>query len=97
VSQAVARLRDTGAIETSVDPADRRRTLVMPATDRAARKERTADLEPIDELLAATLVERLGPDGADHLDEARAALEVLADLFIPDRARTHERELAPRA
>jgi DNA-binding MarR family transcriptional regulator len=97
VSQAVARLRDTGALETGVDPNDRRRTLVMPATDRAARNERTAELEPIDDLLAAALVERLGPGGADRVAEASAALEVLADLFIPDRASAPERQLEPQA
>jgi DNA-binding MarR family transcriptional regulator len=99
VSQAVARLRESGALETSVDPADRRRTLVMPI-DRAARPEREhQELEPIDELLEAALVERLGPQGAGRVAEATAALEVLAELFIPDRARVleHERLLEPQA
>src|SRR5262245_33577550 len=76
VSQAVARLRDDGVLETGVDPTDRRRTLVEPVRDRARDR---GELEPVDALLAAALVERLGPDGADRVGEATAALEVLAD------------------
>jgi DNA-binding MarR family transcriptional regulator len=93
VSQAVARLRDSGVLETGVDPIDRRRTLVSPSPEHQARTERSRDeLEPIDELLEAALVERLGPAGAGHVGEATAALELLAALFTPDRTR----ELEPR-
>jgi DNA-binding MarR family transcriptional regulator len=88
VSQAVARLRASGVLETGVDPADRRRTLVSPSPEHLARIERGRDeLEPIDDLLEAALVERLGPAGADHVAEATAALDLLAALFTPDRTR----------
>lgn len=86
VSQAVARLRDDGVLETSIDPGDRRRTLVAPSPEHLARIERNrSELEPIDEILQAALVERLGPSGADHVAEATAALELLAALFVPSR------------
>jgi DNA-binding MarR family transcriptional regulator len=86
VSAAVARLRDSGVLMTSVDPADRRRTLVAPSTEHLARAERgQEEMEPIDDLLEAALVERLGPDGADQVAEATAALELLAGLLIPAR------------
>jgi DNA-binding MarR family transcriptional regulator len=84
VSGAVARLRESGALETTTDPADRRRTLVAPSTDARARAARAEhEQPPVDDLLEAALVEQLGPDGARHLAEATAALEVLARLFTP--------------
>ena len=67
---------------TTVDPDDRRRTLVAPLPEhrnRAALAEH--ELEPIDDIVVAALVERLGPLGADHLAEATAALELLERLF----------------
>jgi DNA-binding MarR family transcriptional regulator len=84
VSAAVARLRESGALETTTDPTDRRRTLVAPSTDARARAARAEhEQPPIDDLLAAALVERHGPDGALHVAEATAALEVLARLLTP--------------
>jgi DNA-binding MarR family transcriptional regulator len=84
VSSAVARLRDGGILETAVDPSDRRRTVVMPSPSHRARAERAdTELESVDALLVEALVERLGPDGAAHLAEATAALELLAGLFTP--------------
>ena len=82
VSASVARLRDLGMLATTVDPDDRRRTLVAPLPEhrnRAALAEH--ELEPIDDIVVAALVERLGPLGADHLAEATAALELLERLF----------------
>jgi DNA-binding MarR family transcriptional regulator len=88
VSQAVARLRDSGVLETSVDRDDRRRTLVAPAPGHVARVERShAELEPIADVLEAALVDRLGESGAGHVAEATAALELLARLLTPDRSR----------
>jgi DNA-binding MarR family transcriptional regulator len=92
VSQAVARLRDDGLLETSVDPADRRRTLVAPSAERVARADRGhPDLEPIDDILEAALVERLGPGGAGHVAELAAALDVLARLLTPARTPVPEK------
>jgi DNA-binding MarR family transcriptional regulator len=88
VSASVARLRELGMLATSVDPHDRRRTLVGPPPehrDRLARAEH--ELEPIDDILTAALVERLGPAGADEVERATAALELLEQLLsspLPD-------------
>jgi DNA-binding MarR family transcriptional regulator len=88
VSQAVARLRDGGVLETSIDRDDRRRTLVSPAPDHVARIDHSRpELGPIDGVLEAALVARLGPPGAGHLAEATAALELLAELLVPAAAR----------
>jgi DNA-binding MarR family transcriptional regulator len=82
VSAAVARLRDDGMLVTTVDPADRRRTLVTLPPEHLAYARRAPDeLPPVDDVLVAALVERLGPDGADHVGEATAALDLLASLF----------------
>jgi DNA-binding MarR family transcriptional regulator len=87
VSAAVARLRESGALETTTDPADRRRTLVAPTLEHQARAARAEhEQPPIDDLLAAALVERLGPGGVEHLAEATAALEALARLLTPPTA-----------
>jgi DNA-binding MarR family transcriptional regulator len=82
VSAAVARLRDDGMLVTNVDPADRRRTLVSLSPEHLANVERAQHtLPPVDDLLVAALVERLGAEGADHVGEATAALDLLASLF----------------
>jgi DNA-binding MarR family transcriptional regulator len=84
VSAAVARLRESGALETTTDPADRRRTLVAPSLEHQARAAQAEhEQPPVDDLLAAALVERLGPDGAVHLPEVTAALDLLARLLTP--------------
>jgi SAM-dependent methyltransferase/DNA-binding MarR family transcriptional regulator len=54
VSGAVARLREGGALETAVDPQDRRRTLVRPAAEVRQRAAQQAP-PPIDGALAAAL------------------------------------------
>jgi DNA-binding MarR family transcriptional regulator len=82
VSSAVARLRDDGMLVTTVDQADRRRTLVAPSPEHLAKAERAQHtLPPVDDLLIAALVERLGEVGAERVGEATAALELLAELF----------------
>jgi DNA-binding MarR family transcriptional regulator len=86
VSAAVARLRDRGVLVTTVDPTDRRRTLVAPSRTHLAKVERAQhEMEPIDDILTAALVERMGPAGAEHVAEATAALELLARLLTPAR------------
>ncbi len=82
VSSSVARLRDLGMLVTTVDPEDRRRTLVAPSPkhrDRPALAEH--EHEPVDAIVTAALVERLGPLGAQQLAEATAALELLERLL----------------
>ncbi|MFJ8436249.1 MarR family transcriptional regulator [Kitasatospora sp. NPDC094019] len=79
VSTAVARLVETGSVETEPDPADRRRRLVRPA---AAPSARVAEVRAatVDDALAAALA---GPDGAAP-DPAvlRAVTEALATLAL---------------
>ncbi|MFB9905709.1 MarR family winged helix-turn-helix transcriptional regulator [Allokutzneria oryzae] len=72
VSASVARLRAEGVLVTSVDPKDRRRTLVREAPDIPRRAERFVK-STVDEVLAEAL-------GTDDPDEVRAAVEFLEDL-----------------
>lgn len=76
VSMAVARLRDGGALQTAVDPADRRRTLVRLSADIPARMARApADsVEPV-------LAEALGIDDPAELADLVSTLTALADRF----------------
>ncbi|MBI1844578.1 MAG: MarR family transcriptional regulator, partial [Actinobacteria bacterium] len=83
VSSAVARLRTAEVLITEADPRDRRRTLVAPSPDHrhlAARTRR--DLRRVEDLVEVSLVDRLGPDGADYVGPVIASLEMLADLFV---------------
>ena len=91
VSSAVARLRDGGVLETMVDPADRRRTLVAPSRTHRARVERAQrEMEPVDDVIETALVERFGPEGVDHLAQATAALALLGHLLAPARTQSSE-------
>jgi DNA-binding MarR family transcriptional regulator len=78
VSASVAQLRDRGALETSVDPGDGRRTLARLAPGMRERAARRASV-PVDGALAAAL------DTSDrgHLKEVLEALEVLTARLIP--------------
>ena len=79
VSNSVARLREADVVTTNSDPADGRRTLVSPSrSQRAKAAQRQADLPDVAEHLSADLVDRLGPEGADHLDEVLNAIDLLA-------------------
>jgi len=80
VSQSVAKLREIGVLETTVDPADRRRTLVRPTPVLRQRAARAGAATPLQEVLASAL------DEAQHgqLGEAVAAIELLAGLFTPE-------------
>jgi len=77
VSASIARLREVGVLETSVDPDDRRRTLarVGPGIGRRSRRAAVA----VDEELAAALG---GSDPAD-LKEVIEALDGLAARLLP--------------
>lgn len=89
VSAAVARLRDEDMVVTAACPKDRRKTLVSCSPAHLERIRTAGDaLEPIDDIVTAALVERLGPDGAARTADAVAALELLAELLIPERPRT---------
>ncbi|MGW0855546.1 MarR family transcriptional regulator [Streptomyces sp. NPDC002690] len=78
VSTAVARLKDTGAITTTPDPADRRRMLVRQSavpSDRVTEVRATT----IDDALARAL----GADAPEHIQEVSDALAVLARHLTP--------------
>lgn len=84
VSASVARLRALGAVETEVDPHDRRRTLVRitPMTIELGRNVRAM---PIEGVLAPVLGgsgEGDGDDG-DEVAEVVDALELLARRLMP--------------
>lgn len=80
VSTSVARLRDLGVVQTSVDPVDSRRTLVR-LTEAAHERARRASgtIGSLDAPLAAAL----GDGEAASLAEVTAALEMLAERLIP--------------
>lgn len=77
VSACVARLREAGAVETTTDPADRRRTLVRPASEVSPRvaEIRAAD---IDGVLTGVLAD------PGRLKEVNEALRVLAANLGPE-------------
>lgn len=83
VSQSVAKLRELGVLETTVDPVDRRRTLVRPTPVLQQRAARASAATPLQEVLACAL----GEAGRGQLGEAVAAIELLASLFIPEALR----------
>src|SRR6266542_7049232 len=78
VSAAVARLREGGALVTTVDPNDRRRTLVRPSPEVPRRAARLVSA-PIDGALAAAL----GTQDPGEVGEVVAALEALAQRLAP--------------
>jgi DNA-binding MarR family transcriptional regulator len=74
VSTAVARLREAGSVETSQDPADRRRMLVRKATTTSARVATVCDTT-----IDAALTRALGDPYA--AEEVAATLSTLAERF----------------
>jgi len=82
VSTAVARLREAGSIVATVDPADRRRTLIRQADKISAR---VAEVRAT--TIDAALEEALGADDDDAISEVLAALETLARHLGPSRER----------
>ncbi|MEU4744892.1 helix-turn-helix domain-containing protein [Actinosynnema sp. NPDC023658] len=78
VSTAVARLRETGSLDTRPDPADRRRVLVRQAehlSDRVAQVRGST----VDDALAAAL----GTDDRRRVAEVSALLDALAAHLTP--------------
>jgi DNA-binding MarR family transcriptional regulator len=78
VSTSVGRLQEAGALTTTVDPKDRRRTLVRARAD-APRSTLEIGAAAVDNALAAAL----GTDDADEVREAVAMLEDLAKRLAP--------------
>ncbi len=78
VSASVARLREAGALISTTDPADRRRTLVSPNPE-VVRNVPHLEWTPVDAVLARAIQ---GGDPAE-VPEAVAALELLARLLTP--------------
>jgi DNA-binding MarR family transcriptional regulator len=74
VSEAVARLRDRGALITAVDPTDRRRTLVRMSADIRTRMRR-APADSVEPVIAAAL----GIDDPEELARVISTLQALAD------------------
>jgi DNA-binding MarR family transcriptional regulator len=79
VSASVTRLREAGALTTTTDPADRRRTLVSPNPE-VRRGLPSMAWEPVDAVLARAI----GTGDPGQIAEAVAALELLARLLTPD-------------
>lgn len=77
VSACVAQLRESGVVETSTDPRDRRRTIVHPAPE-ALQRRRERHFAAID----AVLAEAIGTGNPADVERARAALEVLTELLL---------------
>jgi DNA-binding MarR family transcriptional regulator len=79
VSMSVAKLRELGALETEIDPADRRRTLVSP-TEGALERSTVRGSEPVD----ATLRAAMGVQATDAaMAQALAALDLMASVLMP--------------
>jgi DNA-binding MarR family transcriptional regulator len=72
VSTAIARLRDGGALLTETDPEDRRRTLVRPPPDLAARTARVPST-PLDDVLGPAL-------GIEDPEQVAALIGALEDV-----------------
>ncbi len=79
VSASVARLRESGALVTTTDPADRRRTLAAPNPE-VRRGLSSLGWVPVDAVLARAI----GTGDRGQAAEAVAALELLARLLTPD-------------
>jgi DNA-binding MarR family transcriptional regulator len=80
VSASVARLREIGVVETEADPLDRRRTLVRTRPSAVAARADNTPVASVEELLT----KELGDASAEDVATARAELEHLARLLIPE-------------
>ncbi|NEB78532.1 MarR family transcriptional regulator [Streptomyces sp. SID14478] len=79
VSGAVARLKETGSLQTAPDPADGRRQLIRPA-DQVS--ERVAEVRRAD--ITEALAAALGSDEPGRMREVTEALAVLARHLTPE-------------
>jgi DNA-binding MarR family transcriptional regulator len=78
VSASVVRLRERGAVVTTIDPKDRRRTLVRPSP-KVPRQAAQLVSAPIDAALAAAL----GTEDPQEVAQVVSALEALALRLTP--------------
>lgn len=81
VSSAIARLKEAGSVQTTPDPADRRRVLVRQSPEASPRvaQVRATGVED-------ALAEALGSDDAHRLAEVTEALDVLVRHLMPHSA-----------
>ncbi|RCG30424.1 MarR family transcriptional regulator [Sphaerisporangium album] len=79
VSEAVARLRTAGVVETTTDPKDRRRMLVRQSPEISARAAQIAS-SPIENALAAAL----GTRDTEQVARVVELLEALARHLTPE-------------
>ena len=79
VSASVTRLRESRALVTTIDPADRRRTLVSPNPE-VRRLLSSLPQVPVDTVLARAI----GTGDPGQAADAVAALELLARLLTAD-------------
>lgn len=85
VSMSISRLRELGALVTSIDPGDRRRTLTRLAPGIRERSQRAE--VPVDSVLAAAL----GPSDPIEVQEVIETLDGLAARLMPASGRRHTR------
>src|SRR5215471_1522418 len=90
VSASVARLRELGALVTSTDPRDRRRTLTRLAPGIRQRSRRAA--VPVDSVLAAAL----GSSDPADVENVIEALDGLAAHLMPVGHRHHTQPVSTR-
>jgi hypothetical protein len=79
VSASVARLREAGALITTTDPTDRRRTLAAPNPD-VQRRVPSMPWVSVDQVLATAI----GTDDPEQVAAALAALDLLDRLLSRD-------------
>lgn len=79
VSASVTRLRESGALVTAIDPADRRRTLASPNPEIRSRMSSLAQGS-----VDAVLARAIGTGDPGQVAEAVGALELLARLLTGD-------------
>jgi DNA-binding MarR family transcriptional regulator len=83
VSAAVARLRESGALLTTTDPSDRRRTLVRPVRRRPRLASDAQSAAAVERGVHDLLVELHGDGGTRFTGEVIAALETLSSRLCP--------------
>jgi DNA-binding MarR family transcriptional regulator len=79
ISASVAKLRDEGVFVTTIDPSDRRRTLVRRSPE-VTRRVATKEMVPIRDALSAAL----GSDDESFIAQISDALDLLAEHLNPD-------------
>lgn len=87
VSASVVRLREHGAVVTTIDPKDRRRTLVRPSPE-VPRQAAQLVSAPIDAALAAAL----GTESPQEVAQVVSALETLALRLTPKASNPGKRD-----